>query len=104
MVSPECSRKSGLCFDHHLRRPVGARPYHAAVDADIAGLHPMGNLRPVGGAAEIGRRNGAECAGAARGDGGKKKAARKGNFDRHASLPDRSTGCAESSDRPRKIM
>jgi hypothetical protein len=47
MVSPECSRKSGLCFDHDLRRPVGARPYHAAIGADVAGLHAMAEPAPV---------------------------------------------------------
>ena len=47
-------------LDHHLRGPVGARPYHAAVGADVAGLYAMGDLRPVGGAAEIGHRDRAE--------------------------------------------
>ena len=50
----------GRDLDHHLRRPVGARPHHAAIGADVAGLHAMGNERPVGGAAEIGHRNDAE--------------------------------------------
>ena len=87
-------------LDHHLRRPVGARPHHAAVDADVAGLHAMGDLRPVRGAAEIGHRDGAERAGAGRCGGGKKTPTRKStgnvarNFDRHASLLDRATGCA----------
>ena len=30
-------------LDHHLRRPVGARPHHAAFGADVAGLHAMGD-------------------------------------------------------------
>ena len=48
-------------LDQHLRRPVGARPHHAAVGADVAGLHAMGDQRPVGGAAEIGHRDGADA-------------------------------------------
>src|SRR6202022_3432231 len=85
---------------HHLRRPVGARPHHAAVGADIAGLYAMGNLRPVGSAAEIRHRNGAECAGARCRGGGKKTPSGKSaggfarNFDRHASLLGRPTGGA----------
>src|SRR5882762_3315596 len=89
-------------LDHHLRRPVGARPHYAAVGADIAGLYAMGNLRPVGSTAEIGHRNGAECSGTGRRGGGKKTPAGKSaeiftrDFNRHASLLDRPTGCAEA--------
>ena len=57
----------GRNLDHHLRRPVGARPDHAAIGADVAGLHAMGIARPVGGAAEIGHRDDAD---AGRGCGG----------------------------------
>src|ERR1700682_3476126 len=87
-------------LDHHLRRPAGRLPHHAAVGADIAGWHAMGNLRPVGRAAEIGHRNGAECAAAGRRCGGQKTPAEKSaeifarNFDRHASLLDRPIGYA----------
>jgi len=45
---------------------------HASVSAEIAGLHAMGNLRAVGGAAEVGHRNGTESAGAGRSCGRKK--------------------------------
>ena len=65
----------GRDLDQHLRGPVGARPDHAAVDADVAGLHAVGDQRPVGGAAEIGHRDRAERAGA----GGQETAA--GEFD-----------------------
>src|SRR6202022_106349 len=74
---------------HHLRGPIRARPHHAAIGADVAGLHAMGDLRPVGGAAEVRHRNGADRAGAG---GGKKTPPGKsagrgaGNPDRHASL------------------
>jgi hypothetical protein len=97
-------------LDHHLRWPVRARPHHAAIGADVAGLNAMADLRPVGCAAEIGHCDGAKRARACRGCGGKKTPARKsagksaGNPDRHASLHDRSTECAESPDRPRKIL
>jgi len=72
-------RLSGRDLDHHLRRPVRARPHHAAIGADVAGLHAVGDDRPVGGAGEIGHRN---DAGAGRGCGGEESAA--GNSDRHA--------------------
>ena len=58
----------GRDLDQHARRTVGARPDHAGVDRDVAGLHTMRDQRPVGGAAEIGlgdrsdRRNG-RCGG-----------------------------------------
>ena len=55
-------RFGGGDLDHHLRRPVRARPHHAAIGADVAGLHAMGDLRPVGGAAEIGHRERTERA------------------------------------------
>ena len=42
-------------LDLHARRPVGARPDHAAIEPDIAGLHAMGDQRPVVGAADVGR-------------------------------------------------
>ena len=40
----------GRDLDHHLRRPVRARPHHAAIEADVAGLHAMGDHWPVSGA------------------------------------------------------
>ncbi len=77
-------------LDQHLRRTVGARPYHAAIDGDVAGLHAVGNGRPVGRAAEIRHRDGAEGAGAgARKFGEERRGGRGmscGNPDRHASL------------------
>ena len=94
-------------LDQHLRRPVHARPHHAAIGADIAGLHTMGDDRAVGGTAEIGHGDGAE---ARHRRGRKKMASRKsaGNparvLDRHASLLDRPTKCAGDADRRRKIM
>ena len=44
----------------HARRPVGARPHHAGIDADIAGLQAMGDERTVAGAAEVGPGDAAE--------------------------------------------
>ena len=85
-------------LDHHLRGTVGTRPHHAAIGADVAGLHAVADLRPVGGAAEIGHRDGAERAGACRRRGGKETPARKSrggvarNPDRHAGLLDLPAG------------
>ena len=47
-------------FDLHARRPVGARPDHRGIDRDIAGLQSAGELRTIGGAAEIRRGDAAE--------------------------------------------
>jgi hypothetical protein len=44
-------------LNHHPGRPVGAGPDHAAVGGNVAGLQPVGDLRPVGGAAQIGHRD-----------------------------------------------
>jgi hypothetical protein len=75
-------------LDQHLRRPIHARPHHAAIAADVTGLYAMGDLGPVRGAAEIGHRNAAKCG---RRRGGKKAAARQPaefvarNTDGHAA-------------------
>jgi hypothetical protein len=73
-------------FDQHLRGPVGARPHHTAIGADVAGLHAMGDDRPVSSAAEIGHRQGAKGAGARCRNGGKKMSAGNPaeNFGHHA--------------------
>ena len=77
-------------LDQHLRGAVGARPHHAAIGADIAGLHAGGHDRPVGGAAEIRHRERADRAGAS---GGEKTTSRKAarnparNPERHAEPP-----------------
>src|SRR6478735_7297022 len=60
-----------------LNDSVVARPHHAAVDRDVARLHPMGDRGPIGRAREIGHRDGAEHTGA----GGEETAA--GEFDVH---------------------
>ena len=62
--SPHIAKRlGGRNLDHHLRRPVGARPHHAAIGADVAGLHAMGDLRPVAGAAEIRHGENADAGG-----------------------------------------
>ena len=101
--SPRIAERFGSGdLDHHLRWPVRARPHHAAVGADIAGLHAMGDLRPVGGAAEIGHRNGTERAGAGHCAVDRKRRRESPGrllreiLYRHANLPGRPTGCAES--------
>ncbi len=68
----------GRHLDHHLRGPVGARPHHAAVGADVAGLDAVGDHGAVGGAAEIGHRDAAE-----RGNAGGRDEAAAGNSDCH---------------------
>ncbi|MFK4511613.1 hypothetical protein ABIF81_006791 [Bradyrhizobium daqingense] len=64
-------------LDQHLRRPVGARPHHAAAGGDVARLHAVGDNWPVRGARERGHRDRAERAGTA----GEEAAA--GEFDVH---------------------
>ena len=64
-------------LDQHLRRPVGARPDHAAVDGDVAGLHAVGDRRPVGRARQMRHRDRAKRTGA----GGEETTA--GEFDLH---------------------
>ncbi len=78
-------RFGGGDLDHHLRRTVGARPHHAAIGADVAGLHAMGDLRTVGGAAEIRHR---DHAGAGRCGSGEESSAGNiaGKSGRHACL------------------
>jgi hypothetical protein len=74
---------------------IRARPYYAAVGADISGLDAMGKLRPIGGAAQIWHRKATQRAGPRHGSGGKKLSAGKSadNFARyfknHAGLFDR---------------
>jgi hypothetical protein len=74
-------RFGGCDLDQHLRRPVGARPDHAAVDTDVAGLHAVGDLRAVGGAAEIRHRNRADAGGSR----GRQKAAASQSRERFAT-------------------
>ena len=70
------------------RRPVGARPHHAGIDRGVAGLQPVGEARPVGGAAERGPRDAAGEAQRGRGGGGREQAApaHRGDADRHGGL------------------
>ena len=46
----------GCDLDLHACRPVGARPDHTRVDADVARLYPVSNQRPAVGTAD--RRSG----------------------------------------------
>src|SRR5712672_2071452 len=54
---------------------------HPAVCADVTGLHAMGNLRPVGGAAEVGHRQRGEAGSC----GGREKTA-AGQSNGHSEL------------------
>ena len=92
-------------FDQHLRGAVGARPYHAAIGADVTGLHAGSNDRPVGGAAEIRHCKRADGTGTCSGEKappGNSAATNAGNPERHASLFRIWRGCDDSTDRPRK--
>src|SRR5207245_256143 len=68
-------------------------------------LYDSGEAVPSGGAAQILHR---DLADGGHGRAGKKAPARNLaqllNLDRHAGLLGRASGCAESSDRPRKIL
>jgi hypothetical protein len=93
-------RFGGRELNHHLRRAVRARPDHAAIGADVAGLHAMGDDRPVGGAAEIGHR---DDSGAGRGRGGEEFSA--GNLAGKSQIHGSLLGPARvSTDRPRKFL
>jgi hypothetical protein len=56
----ECRAQDGLetiagrAFEAHARRPIGACPHDRTIAVDIARLDTARDLRPVGGAAEIG--------------------------------------------------
>ena len=63
----------GRDLGQHPRRPVGARPDHAGVERDVAGLDAMGDERAIGGAAEIRLGDAAGGGDRGRGRGGSEK-------------------------------
>jgi hypothetical protein len=72
-------RVGGGDLDQHARGPVGACPDHAGASADVAGLHAMGDLRPVRCEAQAGACDAADRrAGRRRGSSLQQRAPRDG--------------------------